>query len=93
MMDRKKKNASFDQDRLKKGQLLIVKIPPFFEKEYFYEIVAAGEKLIRADLFHSPRVKKQWTPEELDILFENKMIRFAEEPDLEKLRANDARRN
>ena len=55
---------------LKKGQLLKVKAPPYFEKEYIYEITGAGDKMIRASLHHSPKVKKNWTKEELEILFE-----------------------
>ncbi len=55
---------------LKKGQLLKVKAPPYFEKEYVYEVTGAGGKMIRANLHHSPKVKKSWTVEELEILFE-----------------------
>lgn len=55
---------------LKKGQLLKVKAPPYFEKEYVYEVTGAGGKMIRANLHHSPKVKKNWTKEELEILFD-----------------------
>lgn len=61
---------------LKKGQLLAVKAPPLFEKEYVYEITAAGDKQIRADLHHSPKVKKHWTPEEFSLLLEHGIIRL-----------------
>jgi hypothetical protein len=64
---------------LKKGQLLLVKAPPLFEKEYVYEITGAGEKIIRASLHHSPKVKKQWTQEEFDILLAHGIIRFSED--------------
>ena len=73
-----------DADKLKKGCLLVVKAPPFFDKEYIYEISGAGGKQIRATLYHSPRVKKQWSLDDLEILFDNGMIRFAEESDLNK---------
>jgi len=49
---------------------LKVKAPPYFEIEYVYEVTGAGDKMIRANLHHSPRVKKNWTKEELEILFE-----------------------
>lgn len=55
---------------IKKGQLLKVKAPPYFEKEYVYEVTGAGDKMIRANLYHSPRVKKNWTREELEISME-----------------------
>lgn len=64
--------------QLKKGQLLAFKSPPFFDKEYVYEVTAAGDRLIRASLHHSPRVKKQWTPEEFAMLMEHRMIRLIE---------------
>ena len=83
-MEHKKKKSCFDHEKLQKGQILIVKVPPFFDKEYRYEIVGAGEKVIRANLFHSPKVKKQWTIDELEILFEHQLIRFeiaGKEPD------------
>ncbi len=64
---------------LKKGQLLVVKSPPFFNKEYFYEVTSAGDKLVRAGLYHSPKVKRSWTTEELKILMEMGMIRLAAE--------------
>lgn len=65
------------QPELKKGQLLVVKTPPYYKKEYFYEVISAGDKQIRASLFHSPKVKKTWTVEELKLLIEMGVIRFA----------------
>lgn len=66
-------------ERLQKGQLLVVKVAPLYEKEYFYQVTSAGEKLVRADLFHSPKVKKNWTIEELEILMEHGIVRLAKE--------------
>lgn len=74
----------FDADRLKKGCLLVVKVPPFFDKEYLYEISGAGGKQVRATLYRSPTVKKQWSLDDLEILFDNAMIRFANDSDLQK---------
>lgn len=67
------------EQRFQKGQLLVVKVPPYYEKEYFYQITSAGEKLVRADLFHSPKVKKNWSVEELEMLIEHGIIRLARE--------------
>jgi hypothetical protein len=83
-MAAEKGKKALDADKLKKGCLLVVKAPPFFDKEYIYEISGAGGKQIRANLYHSPRVKKQWSLDDLEILFDNGMIRFAEESDLKK---------
>lgn len=33
-------------NRFKKGQKLWVKAPPYYEKEYLYEIISAGDKQI-----------------------------------------------
>ncbi len=73
---------------IKKGRLLVVKTPPYYAKTYLYEIISAGEKQIRAGLYHSPTVKKSWTVEEFDLLIAMGMIRFAEEDDREKMSAN-----
>jgi hypothetical protein len=62
-----------------KGQLIYVKAPPYYEKEYPYEISGAGDKLIRASLQHSPKVKKSWSHEEFELLIEMGMVRVAEE--------------
>jgi hypothetical protein len=75
---------------LQKGQILIVKVPPFFDREYFYEVMAAGGKVIRASLYHSPKVKKQWTLEEYALLIEHDIIRLADKQDLERLASMDA---
>jgi len=61
---------------LVKGQLLAVKAPPLFEKEYIYEVTAAGDKVIRATLQHSPKVKKHWTIEQFELLMEHGIIRL-----------------
>ena len=67
------------KERLEKGQLLVVKVPPYYEKEYYYQVTSAGEKMVRADLFHSPKVKKHWTVEQLEALMNMGIIRLAEE--------------
>ena len=74
-----------DREKLQKGQILVVRTPPFFDKEYLYEIASAGDKLVRVNLLHSLTVKKQWTLTELDLLYKNKMVRFADETDQAKL--------
>lgn len=56
-----------------------VKAPPYFEKEYIYEITAAGDKMIRANLHHSTRVKKNWTREELEISIEMGIVTLVAE--------------
>ncbi|MBY0359970.1 MAG: hypothetical protein K2W82_18345 [Candidatus Obscuribacterales bacterium] len=81
----KKKREALDSERLKKGQLLVVKTPPFYNTEYLYEISGAGDKVLRANLYRSPKVKKHWSLTDLSMLFESGMIRFAEQADLEKL--------
>jgi hypothetical protein len=63
-----------------KGQLLAVKAPPYYKQEYIYEITSAGDKLVRANLHHSPKVKKSWSREELDLLIEMKIIRALDDP-------------
>lgn len=68
---------------LKKGQLLKVKAPPYFEKEYVYEITAAGDKMIRANLRHSTRVKKNWTPKEFELLIEMGIVSLISEAEAE----------
>jgi len=70
---------------LKKGQILIVKVPPFFDQEYLYEVVGAGGKVIRVNLYKSPKVKKHWTLEEYALLCEHGMIRMATAADLQRL--------
>jgi hypothetical protein len=72
---------------LKKGQLLVVKAPPYYDKEYLYEITSAGEKQVRASLYKSPTVRKSWGRDELSILVEMDIIRPAGEQDMQKLAA------
>jgi hypothetical protein len=62
---------------VQKGQLLIVKVPPYYEKEYFYEVTSAGDKLVRANLYRSPKVKRSWNIEEFKLLLEMGMLRIA----------------
>ncbi|MDR3616652.1 MAG: hypothetical protein P4L53_24035 [Candidatus Obscuribacterales bacterium] len=66
-------------EQVRKGQLLLVKTPPYFEKEYFYEVISAGEKLIRASLYHSPKVKRSWTLEQFTASIDMGIIRFAKD--------------
>lgn len=63
---------------VKRGQLLQVKAPPLFEKEYLYIVTAAGDKMIRADLKNSPKVKKQWTLEEFELSIKHGIIRLVD---------------
>lgn len=88
MYFKKKGPPALDAEKLKKGQILIVKVPPFYDKEYFYEIIGAGGKLVRAKLFHSPTVKKQWTFEDLELLAQTGMVRFATDEDLSRHQAS-----
>lgn len=69
---------------IKKGQLLGVKAPPYYNKEYIYSVTSAGDKLIRADLYGSPKVKKSWSREELELLIEMGVVRLADSTDLQK---------
>lgn len=70
---------------LKKGQLLVVKAPPYYDKEYLYEIISAGDKQVRATLFKSPTVRKAWGRDELAILMEMAIVRPATDQDMQKL--------
>lgn len=63
---------------VKRGQLLQVKAPPLFEKEYLYIVTAAGDKMIRADLKNSPKVKKQWSLEEFELSIKHGIIRLVD---------------
>ncbi len=58
------------------GQVIIVKTPPYYKKQYEYIITAAGEKKILANLKGSPKVKKQWSKVEFDLLVQHKIITF-----------------
>lgn len=75
---------------LNKGTLLAIKAPPYFNKEYFYEVTSAGEKLIRASLFHSPTVRKSWSREELRVQFEHGVVRLATEAEAAGLQQTPA---
>ena len=66
-------------ESITKGKLLLVKAPPYYDKEYFYEVTSAGEKLVRASLYHSPKVKKSWSLEELKLLMEMGIVRLAKD--------------
>ncbi len=81
----KKDRVPFNPDDFKKGRLLIVKVPPFYDKEYLYEVSGAGASVVRANLYHSPKVKKQWSHDDLGLLFDNGMVRFAQEADVQRL--------
>lgn len=63
----------------KKGDLIVVKVAPLYEKTYFYEITSAGEKLIRASLFNSPKVRKTWSCDEFEALLKHGIVRLAED--------------
>lgn len=84
MYFKKKTEPILDPEKVKKGQLLAVRTPPFYDKEYLYEVTGAGGKLVRAKLFHSPTVKKQWTFEDLELLAQTGMVRFAGDEDVQK---------
>jgi hypothetical protein len=61
---------------LKKGDQLAVKAPPYYKDEYVYEVTSAGDKLVRANLAHSPTVKKSWSTQELQLLIQMGVIRL-----------------
>ena len=85
----KKKQPVLDRDKLKKGQLIVVKVAPFFDKEYLYEISGAGGSMVRATLYHSPTVKKQWSIGDLQVYFANGIIRFAKDADVQRLQPGE----
>ncbi len=70
------KKARPSPEELNKGQLLAVKAPPYYNKEYFYEVTSAGDKMVRATLYHSPTVRKSWKHEEFVLLLEIGVIRL-----------------
>jgi hypothetical protein len=45
-------------------------------------VIAAGDKQIRAALYHSPKVKKHWSRKEFDLLLEMGMVRLAARDEL-----------
>lgn len=63
---------------IKRGQLIKVKAPPLFEKEYLYVVTGAGGKIIRADLQNSPKVKKQWTQEEFELSIKHGIVKLVD---------------
>lgn len=85
MIKKKQKQPPEELKDLKKGSLLVIKTPPYYTREYVYEVTSAGDKLIRATLYHSPTVKKSWTKEEVAAMLELKVIRLANEQDLKNL--------
>jgi hypothetical protein len=70
---------------LKKGTLLVLKVPPYYTKSYLYEVTSAGDKKISASLYHSPTVKKHWSKEELLAMFNQQIVRIANDEDLKSL--------
>lgn len=75
---------------LKKGTLLVLKVPPFFTKSYLYEVTSAGGKLVRASLYHSPTVKKSWAMDELQAMFDHGIVRLATDEDVRELTSTAA---
>jgi hypothetical protein len=69
-------------EQIKKGQLLLVKAPPYYEKAYLYEVLSAGDKQIRATLYHSPKVKKSWSKEEFELLVEMGVVALTDDTGL-----------
>lgn len=69
---------SFEQqlEQLQKGQILGVMTPPYYTKEYVYEVTACGGKVVRALLKGSAKVRKSWTREELLLLLEMGVVRL-----------------
>lgn len=65
-----------DPNAIKKGDLLGVKAPPYYKIEYLYEVTGCGDKVVRADLCGSQKVKKSWTREELSLLIEMGVVRI-----------------
>ncbi len=74
---------------MRKGNILVVKAPPYYNKSYLYEIVSAGEKIVRANLYKSPTVRKSWGRDELLLLFDMEIVRFATDQDISELSAAD----
>lgn len=59
-----------------KGDSLSVKAPPYFDKEYTYEVTSAGDRQIRATLKGSSKVKKLWERTEFALLVGMGMIKI-----------------
>ena len=64
-----------------KGQLLMVKAPPYYTREYPYEVTGSGSKIVRAALRGSPKVRKSWTIEEFATLMDLGIIRLVSADD------------
>ena len=58
-----------------KGQYLLVKAPPYYTRDYVYQVTGAGDCRIRAALHGSPRVRKSWTAKELELLIEMGIVK------------------
>ena len=71
-----------EMNSLKKGQYLAVKAPPYYSKEYFYEVTSAGEKIIRAKLVGSSKVSKSWTKEEFLASINHHIIKLIDKNDM-----------
>jgi hypothetical protein len=65
-----------DPNGIKKGDALGVKAPPYYKIEYLYEVTGCGDKVVRAHLRGSEKVKKSWTREELSLLIEMGVVRI-----------------
>ena len=65
-------------NKIRKGDFLLVKAPPYYRDEYCYEVISAGEKVIRAALQHSSKVRKSWTLDELNLLMKIGVVRLAD---------------
>ena len=63
---------------LRKGAILLVKAPPYYNREYPYEVVSAGTNRVCAHLYNCPRVRKSWNTKELALLFEMKIVRLGD---------------
>lgn len=68
--------------KINKGTLLIVKSPPYYKDEYFYEVTSAGDKVIKANLWRSPKVRKSWNATEFQLLIKMGLVRLAQEGEL-----------
>jgi hypothetical protein len=65
--------------KINKGTLLVVKSPPYYKDEYFYEVTSAGDKVVKATLWRSPKVKKTWNATEFQLLIKMGVVRIAEQ--------------
>lgn len=70
-------------EKVKKGQFLGVKAPPYYTREYFYEVTSAGDRVVRARLYGSPKVRKSWSAQEFAMLMEMGVVRLADKSELE----------